>query len=128
MRERKMEPMCETSERGENLIQRQEVLPITLDIGRRIMEVFGYQKISHIVFRLKATRDEIDAVLNGKSLPTTELLLGIQKVTGASIDWLLTGEGVKYIRERNADNETIPTASTLVWTSTEDPSKPAHLM
>jgi hypothetical protein len=82
---------------SEKLIQRREVLPISLEIGRRIMEVFGYQKISNIVFRLKATHDEIDSVLNGRSLPTTELLLGIQWVTGASIDWLLTGQGSKYI-------------------------------
>ena len=61
------------------------------------MEVFGYQQISNIVFRLKSNRDEIDAVINGNALPSTELLLGIHKVTGASIDWLLTGNGTKYM-------------------------------
>jgi hypothetical protein len=97
MKIREREPMCETSEKGEKLIQRKEMLPIALDIGRRIMEVFGYQQISNIVFRLKSNRDEIDAVINGNKLPSTELLLGIHKVTGASIDWLLTGNGAKYM-------------------------------
>lgn len=91
------EPMCETSERGEKLIPRDEILPIALDIGRRIMEVFGYQQISNIVFRLKSNKAEINSVINGETLPSTELLLGIHNMTGASIDWLLTGNGSKYL-------------------------------
>ena len=89
--------MCETSEPGERLISREDILPISLNIGRRILEVFGYQSISNIVFRLRSTRREIDDVVNGETLPTAELLLGIRKATGASIDWLLTGEGPRFI-------------------------------
>ena len=89
--------MCETSELGEKLFTRNEILPISLEIGRRIMEIFGYHRISNIVFRLKSTSAEINAVINGQSLPSTELLLGIQKVTNASIDWILTGKGAKFI-------------------------------
>jgi transcriptional regulator with XRE-family HTH domain len=111
----------------EKLIQRREVLPISLEIGQRIMEVFGYQKISNIVFRLKATHNEIDAVLNGRSLPTTELLLGIQKVTGASIDWLLTGQGSKYINILKIVDgpETVPPAP---WYDGEERERPGPLL
>lgn len=91
------EPMCETSEPGERLIARGEMLPVKLEIGRRVLEVFGYQPVRKIVFRLRADRDEIDDVINGDELPSTELLLAIHKLTGASIDWLLTGKGEKYV-------------------------------
>ncbi|MFT3743929.1 MAG: hypothetical protein QM785_06495 [Pyrinomonadaceae bacterium] len=90
---REFEPMCETSEPGERLISREDMLPISLEIGRRILEVFGYQSISNIVFRLRTTKREIDDVINGERLPSAELLLCIRKATGASIDWILTGEG-----------------------------------
>lgn len=90
---REFEPMCETSEPGERLISREDILPISLEIGRRILEVFGYQSISNIVFRLRSTRREIDNVVNGEAMPSAELLLGIRKATGASVDWILTGEG-----------------------------------
>ena len=89
--------MCETSEPGERLISREDVLPISLEIGRRILEVFGFQSLTTIVFRLKSTKREIDEVVNGEMLPTAELLLGIKKVTGASIDWILTGEGLRFV-------------------------------
>lgn len=94
---RELEPMCETSEPGERLISREELLPISLAIGQRILEVFGYQKISGIVFRLRSTKREIDGVVNGEKMPTSELLLGIRKVTGASIDWILTGLEPRYV-------------------------------
>lgn len=90
------EPMCETSERGEKLFSGVEMLPIALDVGRRILEVFGYQELCKIVFRLKSNKTEIDDVINGDKLPSAELLLGIHKMTGVSIDWLLTGEGTKF--------------------------------
>ena len=80
------EPMCETSEKGERLFCRDEMVPITLEIGRRIMKTFGYQKIPKMVFRLRSNSAEIDSVINGQTLPSTELLLGIYKVTMESID------------------------------------------
>jgi len=91
------EPMCETSERGERLLARDEFLPTALEVGQRILEIFGYQEISKIVFRLRSNSREINAVVNGDSLPSAELLLGIQKLTGASIDWILTGNGNKFL-------------------------------
>lgn len=89
--------MCETSEPGERLISRDELLPISLEIGGRILELFGYQKISTIVFRLRMNSREFTAVINGERTPSVEMLLGIRRITGASIDWILTGEGDKFI-------------------------------
>mgnify|MGYP002336116880 FL=1 len=93
------ERMCETSERCERLFADGEILPINLEIGRRLLEIFGNQAISNITFRLKSTSQEINDILDGRSLPSCELLLGIKKMTGVSIDWLLTGEGSKYVTE-----------------------------
>lgn len=90
------EPMCETSEKGEKMFLAEELLPIRLDVGRRLSKLFGYQKISNIIFRLKASAAEIYSVVDGKALPSPELLLAIRKTTGVSIDWLLTGEGVMF--------------------------------
>lgn len=91
------ERMCETSEKSERLFADDEILPMNLEIGRRLMEIFGNQAISNITFRLKSTSHEINDVLDGRTLPSCELLLGIKKLTGVSIDWLLTGEGPKYV-------------------------------
>lgn len=109
------EPMCETSEKGERLIAREDLLPISLDIGRRIMEVFGYQAVSKIVFRLRSNSDEMNAVLNGRRLPSTELLLGIHKLTGVSIDWLLTGNGGKYLPVLQISDRSIEHVPTDLW-------------
>jgi hypothetical protein len=118
------EPMCETSEASEKLIPSSELLPIKLGIGRRILEVFGYQGLASLVFRLKSNHDEIDAVINGDKLPSTELLLGINKLTGASIDWLLTGVGEKYVNVviKEADPRSEAIAPTL-WFSNEERSR-----
>ena len=97
------EPMCETSEKCERLFAKEEILPTALEIGQRILEIFGYQKISAIIFRLKSNPREINAVVNGDSLPSAELLLGIQKMTGASIDWILTGKGNKFLPASDTD-------------------------
>ena len=88
--------MCETSEKGERLFSDDEILPVNLEIGRRLMEVFGNQEISNITFRLKSTAREINNILDGRELPSCKLLLGIRKLTGVSVDWLLTGEGPKF--------------------------------
>jgi hypothetical protein len=111
--------MCETSERGERIIQREEILPISLEIGRRILELFAYQPIRHIVFRLKSTSREIHSVIDGECLPSTELLLGIQRVTGASIDWLLTGKGSKYARVLQIADHAQGTEPSSIWVRSE---------
>jgi transcriptional regulator with XRE-family HTH domain len=108
------EPVCQTSEPGERLLAERDLLPVSLDIGRRILDVFGYQEISNIVFRLRSTPGEINAVVNGEMMPSVEILLGIQKLTGASIDWLLTGKGNKFLRD-SATTEERYTGRFLPW-------------
>lgn len=88
--------MCSTSEAGEKALTEAVVHSTALEIGQRIMEVFGYQRISNMVFRLHSNSEEIRAVIHGDELPSTELLITIQKVTGVSLDWLVTGIGPKY--------------------------------
>ena len=112
------EPLCETSEKGEHLFSRNELLPAALDIGRRILEIFGYQEISKIIFRLKSNSREINEVINGEALPSAELLLGIQKTTGASIDWILTGKGSKF-RDQPRSVIHLPAAARR-WTIDDD--------
>jgi hypothetical protein len=94
------EPLCETSEKGERHFSKVELKGVSLEIGRRVLEIFGHGSISTMVFRLRSTSDEIRGVVNGGKMPSTELLLAISKATGASVDWLLTGSGNKYLRDQ----------------------------
>ena len=100
MRKRRQEDhiMCQTSEAGERVFSGDELVSIRADISNRIIEIFGFQKLSAIGYRLKLTPRELRPVLNGEKPPSIEILLTIQKVTGASIDWLLTGKGPKFLQ------------------------------
>lgn len=124
---RELEPMCVTSERNERLISRDEILPIGLDIGRRVMEVFGYQKIANIVFRLKSNSREIDAVINKGQFPSTELLLCIRRATGVSIDWILTGEGPKFLDSALTSELSADTRPVSLWFPEIDQKRPLAL-
>ena len=90
------EALCETDELGERLFSRDEMEPIGAEIGHRILDLFGFQPVSNIVFRLHSNRKEIFDVVSGTALPSGELLLAIKKVTGVSLDWLMTGQGAKF--------------------------------
>ena len=101
------EPRCETSEPGERLIGKSDIVRASLAVSRRIMDIFNYQSVSKIVFQLKIDAREVHSVVEGDRLPSAEMLLAIQKITGASIDWLLTGAGNKLLplaRPLIADN------------------------
>lgn len=89
--------MCETSEPGERLFTRDAIHVTSFDIGERILSLFGYQALADIVLRLRMNSHELSAVINGHEMPSVEMLLGIQKITGASIDWILTGTGNKLL-------------------------------
>jgi len=89
--------MCETSEEGERLFTRESIQMTSFDIGERILSLFGYQKLANVVFRLRIDSHELSAVIDGDELPSVEMLLGIQKITGASIDWILTGKGSQFL-------------------------------
>ncbi|MEQ1923792.1 MAG: hypothetical protein ABL952_14900 [Pyrinomonadaceae bacterium] len=91
------EPMCETSEEGERLFTRESIQMTSFDIGERILSLFGYQTLTNVVFRLRVDSHALSAVIDGDELPSAEMLLGIQKLTGASIDWILTGRGRQFL-------------------------------
>jgi len=94
------EPMCATSEAGERLYSRDEMRSVGFDVGQRILELFGHQGVSNMVFRLKSTGCEVRAILNGEQLPSIKFLLALRDQTGVSIDWLLTGTGPKFLMAR----------------------------
>ena len=89
--------MCETSEETPGGFSSSEIEMITLAVRQRIAEGFAFQDISNMVFPLKANIGELRTVLDGRALPSTELLLNIRNATNISIDWLLAGEGPKSL-------------------------------
>lgn len=95
------EPLCMTSERAEKYISPIEMDHIKADIGRRIVEAFNYHPDSEIAFILKASCKAVSLFTEGEELPPTEILLEIQKATGTSLHWLLTGDGTKYPASTN---------------------------
>jgi hypothetical protein len=92
------EPLCETFENGEKLFTEFEEKEIGLLIGKRILEAFNNQPISEIAFLLKTNSALIKSFTEHGKLPPTEILLGIHKLTGVSIDWLLTGKTIKIAK------------------------------
>jgi hypothetical protein len=94
--EDKFESLCSTSEKGEKLFSDSEVHQITIEIGRRIVEAFDYQSDAEIAFLLKTKIASVKLITEGEEFPPTEMLLCIHKITGVSIDWILTGEGTKH--------------------------------
>ena len=89
-----------TSERGEVIFSVEETTRIGTAIAARIVEAFRYQPISEIAFLLKTNTEKVRSFLEGEEFPSIEMLLSIRRTTGVSIDWLLTGEGAKYVHSR----------------------------
>jgi hypothetical protein len=88
-----LEPLCSTSERGEKLLSDDAMRQIAADISSRIIEAFHHLPDSEITFLLKTDSATVKTLIEGEQLPSTEMLLCIHKVTGVSIDWILTGKG-----------------------------------
>ena len=59
----------------------------------RFLEIFNDASYSEIARRLKTNHATIIPWATGKRMPTGELLLRIQNVTGVNLHWLLTGRG-----------------------------------
>lgn len=90
------EPLCETDERGERIFTKHELDQVSLEINQRILEVFYFAADKEIAFLLQTHISKIKSFTERGEFPSTEILLLINKVTGASIDWILTGKGTKY--------------------------------
>ena len=91
----KKEPLCETSERCRPILSEDELELIRTAVGRRLAEAFDFRSDREIACLLKTSCKTINSVINGKEFPPTEMLLLINCLTGVSIHWLLTGDGMK---------------------------------
>jgi len=108
------EIMCATSEANQDLVSGEVK---SIDIGLRLQEAFDYDSVPDMAISLKSNTDEVSSLVEGRSLPTAEILLGVRKLTGVSIDWLLTGEGPKFVAGPAVDrysNKPLP-----VWAITQ---------
>jgi hypothetical protein len=99
------EPLCETDERGERIFTKNELNQVSIEINQRILEVFYFAGDREIAFLLQTHISKIKSFTERGEFPSTEILLLINKVTGVSIDWLLTGIGAKF-----SDSAKIPIA------------------
>src|SRR5215216_2456728 len=90
------EPLCETDEKNEKHFTEAEIGQLASETRHRILEVFHYLRDREIAFLLKTNSAKVKSFTQDGELPSTELLLNIHRITGVSIDWLLTGEGAKY--------------------------------
>ena len=97
----KTEPLCETSERCRQNLSEDELFQIRTAVGRRVAEAFDFRSDREIACLLKTSCKTVNAVMNGEEFPSTEMLLLINCVTGASLDWLLTGERPYVNESRN---------------------------
>jgi len=59
----------------------------------RLKELVGDEKPFHWATEVGISKGAFDRIWNKETVPSAELLVRIQKATGVSIDWLLTGEG-----------------------------------
>lgn len=72
---------------------------------RKAIQAMGI-KPTHFAYKAKVPQGTISKCLNGH-VPTARILLRISKVSGKSVDWLLTGKGQEetgegYVAERPA--------------------------
>jgi len=119
------ERMCETSEESETLFTKNEIGFLTRGLAERIRAAFGFQDVSQIAFDLKVDTPQVRAVLDGTALPSCELLLRIRKVTNASLDWLLTGEGLEHASAQEFRVRPTARAFPVPRRSAEDPRRQA---
>lgn len=91
----KAEPLCETSERCRLILSEDELRQIKCDVGHRVAQAFDFRPDREIAGLLKISCTKINSIIIGEELPSTEMLLLINCLTGVSIDWLLTGSRMK---------------------------------
>ena len=99
-----------------------------LDIGKRISEAFGYRQIPEIALQLDCDHFEIAAVMHGEILPSASMLIAINSTTGASIDWLLTGNGTKYGKKGQIADTTPEPVSPAMWFAGEERERTGQLL
>ena len=89
------EPLCETDERCPSVVKEDEKWKIRIDVSERFIEAFDHRPTREIACLLKIPCSEVERVISGEDLPSAEMLIAVRRVTEISIDWLLTGNGIK---------------------------------
>jgi hypothetical protein len=90
------EPPCSTSEKDDVFLTADDLSCSRVDIGRRVAEAFDFKSDREIACTLRLRCKTIRRIINGEEFPLVEDLLCINRATGVSLMWLLTGEGTKY--------------------------------
>jgi len=65
------------------------------EIGRRIRDLRGKARQKDWAVKIGCDQGYISQVENGVTKPSLAFLKGVVSITGASIDWMLTGRGPK---------------------------------
>ena len=115
-------------DKAKKLAQLQDDLTNALDVGSRIAEAFGYRQIPDMAARLGCEFKDVAAVVNGEMLPSTPMLIAINAATGASIDWLLTGNGLKYGRGAASTDNAPEPVSPAMWFAGEERERTGQLL
>lgn len=76
-----------------------KIKPIS-EFGRRLKEAFNDIQYKDIAKKLKISKPAVSSYMSG-NYPSTEKLIEISKLTGYSIDWLLSGKGDKLLKTKN---------------------------
>lgn len=69
------------------------------ELYKRLLEAFGTDNSAEIARQLNLKRQAIYRWRDGKNDPSISALLLISKKTGASLHWLLTGQGPRLITQ-----------------------------
>jgi hypothetical protein len=87
--------LCDTSERRKIVVAEEETKRMKSEIGSRIVEAFDYRSVAKIASLLRISNKTVKSYIVGDEFPTIEILLDIHRLTGSSLDWLLTGRETK---------------------------------
>lgn len=102
-------PFSETGEKasasGEERFSDAELAQIKKSFAARFKEAFNHASNAEIARRCKANDATIKMYVDGDRLPAPDMLIQIQRQTGISLDWLLTGKGGKRVEFGNVFTE-----------------------
>ena len=112
--------MGDKREQGKDRRLRMDEKIAAQEVGKRIIEAFGYRQIPDIAARLVCDRRDVNSVINGKVMPPAMMLIAISNATGTSIDWLLTGNGPKFARSAQTRDVAAENVTPAMWFAGEE--------
>ena len=93
---RSTEIICETTEPTGAPLAKDELERICTDVACRLHDAFDFRSVRDIAIILRASCRSVEAFINGREFPSTDLLLQAHAATGVSLHWILTGEGSRF--------------------------------